>query len=36
MVKRILNKHGYLPDLQEEATKTMLTEAELLCADWAC
>jgi len=35
MVKRILRKHGYPPDLQEEATKTVLAQAELLCADWA-
>jgi type I restriction enzyme R subunit len=35
MVKRILRKHGYPPDLQEEATKTILKQAELLCADWA-
>ncbi len=35
MVKRILRKHGYPPDLQEEATKTVLAPAELLCADWA-
>ncbi|MGB8354457.1 MAG: type I restriction endonuclease subunit R [Chthoniobacteraceae bacterium] len=35
MVKRILKKHGYPPDLQEEATKTVLAQAELLCADWA-
>jgi len=34
MVKRILNKHGYPPDLQEEAVKTVLAQAELLCADW--
>ncbi len=34
MVKRILNKHGYPPDLQEEAVKTVLMQAELLCADW--
>jgi type I restriction enzyme R subunit len=34
MVKRILKKHGYPPDLQEEATKTVLRQAELLCADW--
>jgi type I restriction enzyme R subunit len=33
MVKRILNKHGYPPDLQEEAVKTVLQQAELLCAD---
>jgi type I restriction enzyme R subunit len=35
MVKRILNKFGYPPDLQEEAVKTVLQQAELLCADWA-
>ncbi len=35
MVKRILNKYGYPPDLQEEAVKTVLRQAELLCADWA-
>ena len=35
MVKRILKKHGYPPDLQEEATKTVLMQAELLCAEWA-
>lgn len=34
MVKRILNKYGYPPDLQEEAVKTVLLQAELLCADW--
>jgi type I restriction enzyme R subunit len=34
MVKRILNKHGYPPDLQEEAMKTVLMQAELLCAEW--
>jgi len=33
-VKRILNKFGYPPDLQEEAVKTVLRQAELLCADW--
>jgi type I restriction enzyme R subunit len=35
IVKRILNKYGYPPDLQEEAVKTVLAQAELLCADWA-
>ncbi len=35
MVKRILRKHGYPPDLQEEATKTVLLQAETLCAEWA-
>ena len=35
MVKRILNKYCYPPDLQEEAVNTVLAQAELLCADWA-
>lgn len=35
MVKRILRKYGYPPDLQDEATKTVLQQAELLCAEWA-
>ena len=35
MVKRILNRYGYPPDLQEEAVKTVLLQAELLCVDWA-
>jgi type I restriction enzyme R subunit len=30
MVKRILNKYGYPPDLQDEAVKTVLAQAELL------
>lgn len=34
MVKRILRKHGYPPDLQDEATQTVLAQAELLCADF--
>ena len=34
-VKRILNKHGFPPDLQDEAVKTVLDQAERLCADWA-
>ncbi len=34
LVKRILNKYGYPPDLQEEAVKTVLMQAELLCAEW--
>ena len=33
IVKRILNKYGYPPDLQDEAVKTVLKQAELLCAD---
>jgi type I restriction enzyme R subunit len=35
IVKRILKKHGYPPDLQEEATQTVLEQAKLLCATWA-
>jgi type I restriction enzyme R subunit len=34
MVKRILNQHGYSPDLQEAAVKTVLAQAELLWAEW--
>jgi type I restriction enzyme R subunit len=35
IVKRILGKWGYPPDLQEEAVKTVLMQAELLCKEWA-
>ena len=35
MVRRILRKYGYPPDMQEKATETVLKQAELLCADWA-
>lgn len=34
-VRRILKKYGYPPDLQAEATKLVLEQAEVLCADWA-
>src|ERR1044072_2641893 len=34
MVKRILNRYGSPPDLQDAAVKTVLAQAELLCADW--
>ena len=34
IVKRILNRYGYPPDLQDEAVKTVLMQAELLCAEW--
>jgi type I restriction enzyme R subunit len=34
MVKRILSKYGYPPDLQDDAVKTVLAQAELLCAVW--
>jgi type I restriction enzyme R subunit len=35
MVKRILRKYGYPPDKQENATQTVLEQAELLAKDWA-
>ena len=35
MVKRILNRYGYPPDLQDAAVKTVLDQAQLLCAEWA-
>jgi type I restriction enzyme R subunit len=35
IVKRILNRFGYPPDLQDEAVKTVLAQAELLCVDLA-
>lgn len=34
LVRRILKKYGYPPDLQEAATKTVLEQAEVLCAEW--
>ena len=33
-VRRILRKHGYPPDLEAEATRLVLEQAEVLCADW--
>jgi len=35
LVKRILRKHGYPPDLRAEAVKTVLRQAEALSAAWA-
>jgi type I restriction enzyme R subunit len=35
LVKRILRKHGYPPDKQEQATHTVLEQAEVLSAAWA-
>ena len=35
LVKRILRKHGYPPDKQENATQTVLEQAEVLSAGWA-
>ena len=34
LVKRILRKHGYPPDKQEQATHTVLEQAEVLSASW--
>jgi type I restriction enzyme R subunit len=34
-VRRILRRHGYPPDKQEQATQTVLKQAELLSSDWA-
>ena len=35
LVKHILRKHGYPPDLQEKATQTVLEQAELISAEQA-
>lgn len=35
MIKRILRKYGYPPDLQEQATKTVLEQAEIICGEIA-
>ena len=35
LTKRILRKHGYPPDKQEKATRTVLEQAEALAAEWA-
>jgi type I restriction enzyme R subunit len=35
LVKRILRRHGYPPDKQEQATHTVLAQAESLGKDWA-
>ena len=35
LVKRILRQHGYPPDRQEKATRTVLEQAEALSAGWA-
>jgi type I restriction enzyme R subunit len=34
LVKKLLNKYKYPPDRQENATKTVLEQAEVLCKDW--
>jgi type I restriction enzyme R subunit len=35
LVKRILRKYGYPPDLQDAAVQTVLAQAEALSASWA-
>ena len=35
LVRRTLRKHGYPPDKQEKATRTVLEQAEALSAAWA-
>ena len=34
-VRRILRRHGYPPDKQEQATRTVLEQAEVLSEGWA-
>jgi type I restriction enzyme R subunit len=34
MVRRVLRQYGYPPDKQEQATQTVLEQAELLGQDW--
>ena len=34
IIKRILRKHGYPPDLESEAAQLVLQQAELLCEGW--
>ena len=33
-VRRVLRKHGYPPDKQEEAIQTVIEQAELLSQEW--
>ena len=35
LIKRIARKHDYPPDLQDEATKLVVQQAEVLCSAWA-
>ena len=35
LVKRILRKHGYPPDKQEQATRTVLEQAEVVSVGWS-
>jgi len=34
LVKRMLRKYGYPPDVQEKATLTVLEQAEVLSTNW--
>ncbi|MCC7406350.1 MAG: type I restriction endonuclease subunit R [Bdellovibrionales bacterium] len=34
LVKKILRKYGYPPDLQDAAVQTVLQQAEVLCKEW--
>jgi type I restriction enzyme R subunit len=34
LIRKLLNKYGYPPDLQKAAVETVLQQAELLSADW--
>ena len=35
LVRRVLRRHGYPPDQQEAATRTVLEQAGALSASWA-
>jgi len=35
LVKRILKKYGYPPDLQSDAIRTVIEQAEIWSAEWA-
>ena len=35
LVKRILRKHGFPPDLQDAAVQTVLKQAEALSSGWS-
>jgi type I restriction enzyme R subunit len=35
LVKKILRRYGYPPDLQDGAVQTVLQQAEALSAEWA-
>jgi type I restriction enzyme R subunit len=35
LIKKLLNKYKYPPDKQEQATKLVLEQVEVLCRDWS-